>query len=444
MNKAPSPIGISHILRIAIPAIIAGIAEPLISLTDVAVVGNMKNGAVNGLLAVGLVGSFLSAIIWTLAQTKTSLSSIISKCLGAGNLSSISGLVPQAIALNVVLGLFIYTITAPLASWIFTFYQASDEVLILSADYYQIRAIGFPITLAAFALFGVFRGLQNTSWAMIASLAGAFVNLFLDIILVYGWSDYVPAFGLIGAAYASLCAQSVMLLIAIFFFLKKTPFTFRLTEMQFHPVLKDHLGLTANFFFRTLAINLAIFLSYRFAASYGTHQGAAHAVLMNIWLFFSFFIDGFANAGNAIGGKLMGARDRNGLRYLGRMTTIYGVLVAVILVIVCAVLYDWIAVQFTENSSVQNSFIKVFWIVLLMQPINAVAFVFDGIFKGWGAASYLRNVLFIVTLGVFIPVIYLLDYFEWELQAVWSAFFCWMVSRAVVLIIAFYKRLEEF
>lgn len=431
------------ILSLAIPAIIAGIAEPLISLTDVAVIGNMKDNAVEGLLAVGLVGSFLSAIIWTLAQTKTSISSIVSNALGSDQLNKINSLIPQVIWINITLGILIYIVTAPLATWIFTLYNTKGTTLFLSISYYQIRAIGFPITLSAFAIFGVFRGIQNTAWAMIASISGALINVILDYTLVYGIGDLIPSYGIMGAAYASLAAQIVMLIIALYFLYHKTPFQLHRLSWNPHPKLKRHIALTANFFLRTAAINVAIFLSYRYASGYGDEYGATHAILMNIWLFFSFFIDGFASAGNAIGGKLLGSNDAQGLKYLGKTTTTYGVMVALILVVLSGFFYNTIGIQFTDSAIVFDLFLSTFWIVLIMQPINAVAFVFDGIFKGWGEASYLRNLLFLLTAFVFIPTLLILDYFDFQLYAIWIAFGLWMLGRAIILAYKFYLKIKS-
>ena len=424
------------------PAIIAGIAEPLISLTDVAFIGNIKQDAAASLLAVGLVGSFLSAIIWTLAQTKTSISSIVSNALGSQKLPSIESLLPQAIWLNVALGLLIYLITAPLAYHIFTLYNARNLVLELSVSYYQVRALGFPLTLSTFAIFGIFRGFQNTSWAMIASLSGAVVNIALDYVLIYGVQNIVPAMGVMGAAYASLIAQLVMLAIALHYLYKHTTVRLGALQLKPHVLLIQHVRLTTNFFLRTLAINVAIFLSYRFASGYGKTAGATHAILMNIWLFFSFFVDGFANAGNAIGGRLLGSKDVVALRYLGKKTVIYGVGVATALSVICFCGYTFTGNPFTKDPAILGLFMGSFWLVLVMQPINAVAFVYDGIFKGWGEAAYLRNLLFALTLLVFVPTLLILDYFQFELLAIWGAFTLWMLGRAVVLAIKFQSRLQ--
>ena len=434
-------INTSQILKLAIPAIIAGIAEPLISITDLAIIGKMEGETTNALAAIGLVGTFLSAIIWTLAQTKTSISSIVSNTLGANQLEKINDLIPQVVWLNIVLGILIYLVTAPIATFIFSLYKAQGEVLSIASSYYQVRALGFPMTLCAFAIFGIFRGLQNTSWAMIASLSGAVVNILLTLTLVYGIDGVIPSYGVMGAAYGSLVAQLVMLLIAVYFLYKNTMFSIKLTLWQPHEKLRKHIGLTANFFLRTVAINVAIYFSYRFANDYGVAEVAAHAVLMNIWLFFSFLVDGFANAGNAIGGKLMGSKDAESLKYLANKTSLYGVVIAVLLAIICALLYTALGNRFTDDPEVLEIIANTLWIVLLMQPINAVAFVYDGIFKGWGEASYLRNLLWLLTALVFLPVLFLLDYLGWDLYAVWFAFFAWMIGRAAILFFKFKRKL---
>ncbi|BAO54614.1 MATE family efflux transporter [Nonlabens marinus] len=440
--KSTINISTSDILKLAFPAIIAGIAEPVISITDIAIIGNMENNSVDALAAVGLAGAFLSTIIWTLAQTKTSISSIVSKALGKDTLNKVDALIPQVIWINIALGLGVYAITVPFASFIFSLYGAQGEVLEMTASYYQLRAIGFPLTLSAFAIFGIFRGLQNTSWAMIASISGALVNVVLDILLVNGIEGWFLGMGLTGAAIASLFAQVTMLVIALFYFFNRTPFTLWIQQWKPHLQLSHHIKLTANFFLRTLAINICIYLSYRYATGYGVEEAATHAILMNIWLFFSFFIDGFANAGNAIGGKLLGSRDRESLKYLALKTNSFGVGVSITLSLMCALLYYQVGDWFTDDSAVQQLFIQTFFIILLMQPVNAVAFVYDGIFKGWGEAPYLRNLLLGVTLLLFIPTLLLFDFFGFELKAIWIAFFAWMIGRALLLHLKFKKRLD--
>ena len=397
-----SAISFKNINSLAIPAIIAGIAEPLISLTDIAIIGNVDENPIESLAAAGIVGSFLSAIIWIVAQTKTAISSIVSQHLGANRIHAVKTLIPQAIYFNFLFSIVIYATTAFFAEAIFSAYNAEGLILSYSKEYYQIRALGYPLTLVTFAIFGVFRGLQNTLWAMKCSITGALVNVALDFALVYGIEGFIPAMHLKGAAYASLAAQATMLVMALWFFFKKTPFHLKLS-FNINPQLKGLLLMAANLFVRTAALNFAIYLANAYATGYGKNYIAAQSILMNIWLFFSFFIDGYANAGNAIGGKLLGARDYKSLWELSKKISKYSVFIAFILMGICALFYDEIGLIFNKEDSVLVLFSSVFWLVLLMQPVNAIAFMFDGIFKGLGEAKYLRNLLLAATFLGFTP-----------------------------------------
>ena len=434
-----SAVSFKSINRIAIPAIIAGIAEPLISLTDIAVIGNVTHHSVEALAAAGIVGSFLSAIIWIVAQTKTAISAIVSQHLGMNRLNAVKTLVPQAIVFNFLFSLIIYASTAYFARTIFQAYNADGLILQYSEDYYQIRALGYPLTLVTFAIFGVFRGLQNTLWAMKCSLTGAAVNVALDYLLVYGVDGFIPAMHLKGAAYASLSAQAVMMIMAFWFFFKKTPFHFKLS-FRINPEMKNLLLMAANLFVRTAALNFAIYLANAYATDYGKNYIAAQSILMNIWLFFSFFIDGYANAGNAIGGKLLGAKDYKNLWELSKKISKYAVIIALILMGICAIFYNQIGLIFNKETTVLALFASVFWIVLIMQPVNAIAFMFDGIFKGMGEAKYLRNVLLTATFLGFTPTLLIMDYFDLKLYAIWTAFFVWMLIRSGALVIYFRRK----
>lgn len=434
-----SAISFKNINRLAIPAIIAGIAEPLISLTDIAIIGNVDENPIEALAAAGIVGSFLSAIIWIVAQTKTAISSIVSQHLGANRIHAVKTLIPQAIYFNFLFSIVIYATTAFFAEAIFSAYNAEGLILSYSEEYYQIRALGYPLTLVTFAIFGVFRGLQNTLWAMKCSITGALVNVGLDFALVYGIEGFIPAMHLKGAAYASLAAQATMLIMALWFFFKKTPFHLKLS-FNINPQLKGLLLMAGNLFIRTAALNFAIYLANAYATGYGKNYIAAQSILMNIWLFFSFFIDGYANAGNAIGGKLLGARDYKSLWELSKKISKYSVFIAFILMGICALFYNEIGLIFNKEDSVLVLFSSVFWLVLLMQPVNAIAFMFDGIFKGLGEAKYLRNLLLAATFLGFTPALLIADHFGMKLYAIWIAFFVWMLIRSSALVIKFRRK----
>ena len=158
----------------AIPALIAGIAEPIISITDTAIIGNIDFQATESVGAVGIVVSFLSMLIWVFAQTRSAVSSIISQYLGANKLNEVRTLPAQAMLIVVSISVLIILITYPLAESIFQLYGATDVILDYATEYYQIRVFGLPFTLFIFAVFGLFRGLQNTYYPMIVAMLGAF------------------------------------------------------------------------------------------------------------------------------------------------------------------------------------------------------------------------------------------------------------------------------
>src|SRR5690625_1687865 len=197
-----------------------------------------------------------------------------------------------------------------------------------------------------------------------------------------------------------------MFLMAIYYFIKKTPFHFRLSR-TINPAMQPLLTMALNLFVRTLALNVAIYLANAYATDYGRNYIAAQSILMNIWLFFSFFVDGYASAGNAISGRLLGAQDYKRLWRLSLDISRYAIVIALLLVGVCVLFYNEIGLIFNKEPAVLALFSSVFWIVLMMQPVNAIAFMFDGIFKGLGEAKYLRNVLLWATFLGFTPALWI-------------------------------------
>ncbi len=422
-------ISFNTINKLALPSILAGIIEPVISITDTAIIGHVKVFPTESLAAVGLVGSFMSALFWILAQTKNAISSIVSQHLGAKKLGQIKTLIPQVLLMNLFLGVILVFLTRIFAREIFELYAAKDRILDYSVSYYNIRVFGLIFTLITFTLFGIFRGLQNTYWAMFISMTGGIINIVLDYILVYGIPGMIEPMHIKGAAWASLTAQLVMMLLAVTVFLRKTPFDLDLNK-KIHPQIKRFLSMTGNLIIRTIALNTAIFLSNRYATSYGKNAIAVHVILTNIWLFTTFFLDGYADAGNSLGGRLYGERDFLNLKKLAGKLIKYSEFVALGLALVFIVFYKPIGLLFTNEPQVIALYEQVFWLVILMQPVGAVAFIFDGIFKGLGWVKFLRNMQLVATFIVFIPILLILDRMGLQLYGVWTAFLLWMAVRA--------------
>ena len=438
MYKA-SNLTFKGINRLAIPAIISGIAEPLLSITDTAIVGNIELNSVESLAAVGIAGSFISALVWILAQTRSAISAIIGRYLGAKKLDEIATLPSQIIFINLIISVVLYFVSSYFATEIFKLYNAEGLILNYSVSYYKIRIIGLPLTLFIFSVFGVFRGLQNTFWPMIISIVGVSINVVLDIILVYGIEGYLEPMNISGAAWASVISQGVMALLALILLLKKTPFSLKFS-LPFNKEIGNILSISFNLIIRAIALNVALFMANAYATKYGDNFIAAQTIAFQIWLFFAFFIDGYSSVGNIISGKLLGEKDYKSMWKLSIKLSKYTIIISIIMVSLCAIFYVPIGNLFSKDAFVLQSFYSIFWIVLLMQPINAIAFVFDGIFKGLAEAVILRNLLLIATFLGFVPALLIGDYFGLKLTGIWIAFTIWMILRAGILVVKFRNK----
>ena len=425
--------------KLAIPATIAGIAEPILSITDTAIVGNIPVDGLESLAAAGIVGSFLSMLIWVLGQTRSAISAIISQYLGAGRLDEVKTLPAQAIFLNIALSIIILLSTIFVIEDIFRLLNATGKILDYCVKYYGIRVWGFPLTLFTFAVFGIFRGLQNTYWTMLIAITGAVLNIFLDFLLVYGVEGLITPMYLEGAAYASLISQGVMALMTFIFLIVKTDISLKL-RFPLHPELGKLVVMSLNLFVRALALNAALILAVREAAALGDRYIGAHTIAINLWLFSSFFIDGYGAAGNIMGGKLLGAKDYDGLWKLAKKITLYGMAVSAVLIVLAFIFYYPVGRIFSNETIVLNTFYGVFYILILSLPVNTVAFVLDGMFKGMGEMKYLRNVLLSATFLGFIPVLFLTKYFGWGFSGIWIAFLLWMAIRGGALVWKFRRK----
>ena len=428
----------SEINKLAIPALISGIVEPILSITDTAIVGNVNYNAMEALGAVGIVGTFLSMLVWVFGQKRSVIASIVAQAIGARKIDEIKSLPSQAIFIILLMSLVIIGITYPFAENLFSFYNASGLILDYSVDYYKIRVIGIPFTLITIGVFGVFRGLQNTITPMAIALVGTSLNIVLDIILVYGIEGILSPMHIYGAAYASVISQVTMAGLAVFLLYKKTKITLQFS-LPFNKKIRDFLSMFLDLIIRTLALNIALYFGSSFAAKYGDEFIAAYTIAINLWFLGAFIIDGYSSAGTILSGKFFGEKLYNKLIELSYKLSLIGIFLGISIFAIGMIFYGYLGIIFTKEQIVLVEFYNVFWIVLIMQPLCAVAFIFDGIFKGLGWMKKLRNVLLFSTFIVFIPTLLITDSYGYKLEGIFLAFTLWIIARGVPLIIKFYK-----
>ena len=378
-------------------------------------------------------------LIWVFAQTRSAVSSIISTYLGSNKLEEVKTLPAQAILIIVSLSVIVISLTYPFAEYIFEIYGAKQRILAYAVEYYKIRIIGLPFTLFVFTIFGTFRGLQNTLYPMLIAISGALLNVVFDWILVYGIEGWIPAMNIKGAAYASVISQLVMAVVAGYLLLKKTTISLKFV-LPFNKEIPRLIKMVFDLFLRTIALNAALIFAVYKATSYGTNTLAAYGIGIQLWLFGAFFIDGYSSAGNILSGRLLGAKEYDTLLSLGRKLIIYGLSSGVFLAGIGFLFYDFIGEVFIKDAAVLQRFYDVFWIILIMQPLCAITFIFDGMFKGMGFTAFLRNLLLLSTLLIFIPSLLVFDTYNYKLEGVWFTFSLWILARGIPLLLKFRRK----
>lgn len=428
-------VSFKEINRLAIPAVIAGIVEPIISLTDTVVAGHIPLHTDEILGAVGIVGSFISAMVWIFAQTSNAIASLVAQGVGQNRINRLKRLVSQLFYFNLIVAFLLSIFTFFFGETLFRLYGAEGKLLEICLRYFNIRVWGFPLTLLTLTVYGVFRGYQNTSWAMRISLVGGVLNALLDVVFVFYFRWNVE-----GVAWASLLSQIIMFLLALGFLFQNTPF--RLIKLfPIHPDFPKTLRMSLDLLVRTLSLQIALFFAFRIATSLGSTENnmyvATHTLLIQIWMFSAFLLDGYASAGSAISGKLFGAKQSEKLELLvvDLIKTVFAI--GLSLAAVYFILYYPIGHLLTKSKTILPLFYATFWIVILTQPINAIAFLFDGIYKGIGYTKILRNVLLIATFIGFLPTLFIFQHLHWGLQGIWVAFSVWMILRALLLAVHF-------
>ncbi|GIM49332.1 MATE family efflux transporter [Capnocytophaga stomatis] len=430
-----SKVSLKEINRLAIPAIISGIIEPIISLTDTIVAGHIPTNTEEILGAVGIVGSFITAIIWIFAQTSYAIASQVAQGYGQSRLRNLKGLVSQVFWFSAGISLIGSGISFALGDSLFRLYGAEGKLLDVCLQYFNIRVWGFPLTLLTIMLYGVFKGVQNTSWAMVISVFGGILNIILNLVFVF-----LLDLGVKGLAWATLISQIVMFVLALIFLHQKTIFRIFIFR-KLHPSFWNNLIMSFNLLIRSLSLQIALFFAFRVATNLGGESDnsfvATHTLLAQIWLFSAFFIDGYSSAGGVLSGKLYGIKKLETMTILVKDLLKITILIGFALVLVYSVFYFPIGNFFTKNEDIRNLFFSTFWIVVLMQPINSITFLLDGVYKGIGFTKTLRNVLLVATFVVFLPFLYLFQSFNWELKGIWLAFFAWIITRGLLLALHF-------
>ena len=412
------------IFRIAIPALGALAADPLVSIVDTAFVGRLGGGELASLGVATSVFAFAFFIFNALAYASTPL---ISRALGAGDRDKAGDYAVQALLLAVVLG-----VIALVALEVFSpaFVRAMGGASEIEADavtYLRIRGIGMPAILAITVGHGVFRGVGDTKTPLYVSLGFNLINLILDPILIFGFD-----LGLRGAAIASLIATAIGGVAFVWLMLSGRAGITLPRRVESFSAMRSLLTAGSALTLRTLSLVMTFTVATSVAARLGVAEVAGHQIASQIWIFLALVVDAVAIAGQTLVASHLGDGDGAGARRLGNRMLMWGFVWGVALAIVFWLVRNTLPTWFTSDPEVIVVAAGLMPFVALTQPLNGVVFVFDGVLIGAGVFRFLG----LAMLGAAVVTISLL-LAAGSITAVWWALTALMVVRIVPMAIRY-------
>lgn len=415
-----------RILQLAIPSIISNITVPLLGLIDVAIVGHLGSPAYIGAVAVG--GMLFNILYWSFAFLRMGTSGMTSQAYGKRHLDEAVRLLIRSLSTGFVIGLLFVFLQIPLQMLTFHLIDASPQVEAFALVYFRICIWGAPAMLALYGFMGWFIGMQNSRFPMYISIAQNVVNILCSLFLVFVFHLNVE-----GVAFGTLIAQYSGLLMAVLLWMK---YYSRLGLMDHLKAslqiveMRRFFSVNSDIFLRTLCMVVVTV----FFTSCGAQQGdvilAVNALLMQLFTLFSYIMDGFAYAGEALTGRYVGATDRRSLHRLIRLLFLWGGILSLLFTFLYAVGGSAFLGLLTNDADVINASEAYFYWVLAIPLAGFAAFLWDGIFIGATATRYMLLSMLVASASFF--VIYYSLHQQWGNHALWAAFIVYLSLRGLM------------
>ena len=369
-----------EITRLAVPAFLALVAEPLFLLADSAIIGHLGTTQLAG-LGVASAALITAANIFVFLAYGTT--SIVARQVGAGSERNAVGAGVDGLWLAVAIGIVTATLVASFAAPLCALFGASPAALEQAVTYLRVSAFGIPAMLVALAVTGVLRGLQDTRTPLVASVAGFSSNIALNLLLVYGLH-----MGIAGSALGTVLAQCGMATALVLVVIRRAR---RLgASLRPHPGRVLRAGLDGvPLLVRTLALRFVLLVTTWVASGLGDVPLAAYQVSATVWTFLAFALDALAIAGQALTGKALGAGDIAGARSATRTMLLWGVLGGGMLGILVLAAHSVLPPLFSPDPAVQSALAAALIVVAVSQPIAGFVFVLDGVLIGAGDGRWL-------------------------------------------------------
>lgn len=418
--------GHREILRIALPSIVSNITVPLLGLIDVAIVGHLGAASYIGAIAVG--GMLFNIIYWVFGFLRMGTGGMTSQAYGAGDATETARLLLRSVSVGLLVAVGLIVLQRPVAGVAFALIDTTAEVERLASLYFHICIWGAPAVLGLYSFSGWFIGMQNSRYPMFIAIAQNVVNIAVSLLLVYGFGMKIE-----GVAFGTLTAQYAGLLMAVLLWRKR--YASGLPAISWGTLLHREamirfFRVNRDIFFRTLCLVAVTMYFTSAGAAQGEVVLAVNTLLMQLFTLFSYFMDGFAYAGEALTGKYIGARQTEAMHRMIRRLFGWGIGIAVVFTLLYAIGGEtFLRLLTDEQQVIEASAVYFPWAIAI--PLTGVwAFLLDGIFIGATATSLMLRSMVAAAAGFFFT------YFSFRTacgnHALWLAFLVYLSLRGVV------------
>ena len=422
-----------EIVRLAVPAFLALVAEPLFLLGDAAVVGRLGTVPLAGL---GVAATILQTVVGLCVFLAYGTTASVARRVGGGDRAGALAQGIDGLWLATVIGVVATTVLVLLVDPLVALFDTGPAVADAAATYLRIAALGTTPLLLLLAATGVLRGLQDTRTPLVVAVGGNLLNLVLNVVLVYGAGPVAPL-GIAGSAIGSVLAQSLSAAALVAVVVRGA----RREQASLRP---DRAGIllaaraSVALVVRTLTLRAAILVT-TYAVTLGpaaerTVDLATHQLALTLWGFLAFALDAIAIAAQAITGRYLGAGDAATARAVTRRMVGWGVLSGVLGGALLAASSPWLGTLFSTDPAVQRLLVPVLLVAAVAQPLAGVVFVLDGVLIGAGDGAYLARAGILVLLA-HAPVVIAAGLLDAGLVGVWVVFSgLFMGARGVALV----------
>lgn len=413
-----------EILYIALPAVASNISTPLLGLVDTAVTGHLGSAVYIGAIALG--GTVFNMLYWLFSFLRMGTSGITAQAHGSGNVAEADSTLFRGLLIAALGGCALIAAGYAALRPILSFMDADAPTAAQAAEYIHICLWGAPAVLATYVFTGWSVGRQNTRIPLATAIITNCVNIAVSISLVYGCGLKTAgvATGTLVAQWTG-CISSYLLLHRSY-----SPLRAPLTHLLEHGALKRFFSVNINIFLRTLCLIAVTVWFTHTGAKNGTDVLAANAILLQLFLFFSYFTDGFAYAGEALAGKYYGAHDYTSLHRVVRALMLTGAMLALVFSAAYALTGESILMLLTDNPAVLSMALKYLPWAALIPLAGFSAFMWDGVYIGLTRTRYLLYSMG-GAMAVFFCVLAVAPA-DAANHGLWLAFTCYLGSRGII------------